>query len=75
MKYMSEPTGLKVQRVVRNSQAAAAGISANDVIVAIDGLKRQKPNKDPKNGSKLHMLKTTNNWMKTKPKIVSCISP
>ena len=39
MKYMSEPTGLKVQRVVRNSQAAAAGISANDVIVAIDGLK------------------------------------
>ncbi len=28
-----------MQRVVRNSQAAAAGISANDVIVAIDGLK------------------------------------
>jgi predicted metalloprotease with PDZ domain len=39
MKYAAEPTGLKVQRVVRNSQAAAAGISANDVIVAIDGLK------------------------------------
>lgn len=39
MKYMSEPAGLKVQRVVRNSQASSAGISANDVIVAIDGLK------------------------------------
>ncbi len=39
LKYVSEPTGLKVQRVVRNSQASEAGISANDVIVAIDGLK------------------------------------
>lgn len=39
LKYVSEPTGLKVQRVVRNSQASQAGISANDVIVAIDGLK------------------------------------
>lgn len=39
MKYVAEPTGLKVQRVVRNSQASQAGISANDVIVAIDGLK------------------------------------
>lgn len=39
MKYIAEPTGLKVQRVIRDSQASAAGIAANDVIVAIDGLK------------------------------------
>lgn len=39
IKYIAEPTGLKVQRVVRHSQASEAGISANDVIVAIDGIK------------------------------------
>ena len=37
--YIAEPTGLKVQRVTRGSQASAAGISAHDVIVAIDGIK------------------------------------
>lgn len=39
IKYIAEPAGLKVQRVIRNSQASVAGISANDVIVAIDGIK------------------------------------
>lgn len=39
LKVVAEPIGLKVQKVARNSQASGAGISANDVIVAIDGLK------------------------------------
>lgn len=39
LKVTTEPTGLKVSRVVRDSQASVAGISAHDVIVAIDGLK------------------------------------
>ena len=34
--------GLKVNRVQRNSPAASAGISAHDVIVAIDGIKADK---------------------------------
>ena len=33
------PLGLKVNRVQRNSPAASAGISAHDIIVAIDGIK------------------------------------
>ncbi|MCG3872186.1 M61 family peptidase [Psychrobacter sp. Ps7] len=33
------PAGLKVNRVTRASVAARAGISANDVIVALDGIK------------------------------------
>ena len=39
MKYSTDGLGLKVQRVVRQSPAAEAGISAQDVIIAIDGLK------------------------------------
>lgn len=39
MRTVSDNGGLKVQRVFRNSQASQAGISANDVIVAINGLK------------------------------------
>lgn len=39
IKVATDPSGLKVQKVARNSQASHAGISANDVIVAIDGLK------------------------------------
>ncbi|MFW2178418.1 MULTISPECIES: M61 family metallopeptidase [unclassified Moraxella] len=39
LKVVSDPSGLKVQRVVRGSQGSGAGISANDVIVAIDGIK------------------------------------
>ncbi|WP_230659113.1 M61 family metallopeptidase [Psychrobacter sp. I-STPA10] len=35
-------TGLKVARVLRDSVASQAGLSANDVIVAIDGLKANK---------------------------------
>ena len=33
------PAGLKVNRVQRNSAAAKAGLSAHDVIIAIDGIK------------------------------------
>ena len=33
------PAGLKVNRVLRDSVAAKAGISAHDVIIAIDGIK------------------------------------
>lgn len=36
------PMGLKVSRVLRDSVASAAGLSANDIIVAIDGLKADK---------------------------------
>ena len=36
---LSSNGGLKVQRVIRNSPASQAGISAHDVIVAIDGIK------------------------------------
>lgn len=36
------PAGLKVTRVLRDSVAAAAALSANDVIVAIDGIKADK---------------------------------
>ena len=39
MRCTETPAGLKVNRVQRNSVAAKAGISANDVIVAIDGIK------------------------------------
>ncbi|WP_201534851.1 M61 family metallopeptidase [Psychrobacter ciconiae] len=39
MRVEDTPSGLKVNRVLRDSIAAKAGISANDVIVAIDGLK------------------------------------
>lgn len=39
VKTVSDALGLKVQRVVRGSLAAQAGISAHDIIVAIDGLK------------------------------------
>lgn len=35
----SSPTGLVIQKVKRNSVASQAGLSANDVIVAIDGIK------------------------------------
>lgn len=33
------PAGLKINRVQRDSAAAKAGLSAHDVIVAIDGIK------------------------------------
>lgn len=36
------PEGLKVSKVLRGSVAAAAGLSAKDVIVAIDGIKADK---------------------------------
>lgn len=39
IKTVADPLGLKVQRVIRGSLAAQGGISANDVIVAIDGIK------------------------------------
>lgn len=39
MRYSETPLGLKVNRVSRNSAAAKAGISAHDVIIAIDGIK------------------------------------
>ncbi len=39
LKTTPDVLGLKVQRVIRNSQASDAGISANDIIIAIDGLK------------------------------------
>ncbi|MFK3867537.1 M61 family metallopeptidase [Psychrobacter faecalis] len=39
MRCSETPLGLKVNRVSRNSAAAKAGISAHDVIVAIDGIK------------------------------------
>ena len=39
MRCSETPAGLKVNRVQRDSIAAQAGISANDVIVAIDGIK------------------------------------
>ncbi|ALF59993.1 M61 family metallopeptidase [Psychrobacter urativorans] len=39
MRCSETPAGLKVNRVQRDSIAAKAGISANDVIVAMDGIK------------------------------------
>ena len=39
MRCTETPAGLKVNRVTRASVAASAGISANDVIVALDGIK------------------------------------
>lgn len=39
MRCTETPAGLKVNRVQRESAAAKAGISANDIIVAIDGIK------------------------------------
>jgi len=39
MRCSETPLGLKVNRVSRNSAAAKAGISAHDIIVAIDGIK------------------------------------
>ena len=39
MRCTETPSGLKVNRVQRGSMAAQAGISANDVIIAIDGIK------------------------------------
>ncbi len=39
MRCCETPLGLKVNRVNRDSAAAKAGISAHDVIVAIDGIK------------------------------------
>lgn len=39
MRCTETPAGLKVNRVQRASAAARAGISAHDVIVAIDGIK------------------------------------
>ena len=39
MRCSETPAGLKINRVTRDSVAANAGISAHDVIVAIDGIK------------------------------------
>nr|WP_227680734.1 PDZ domain-containing protein [Psychrobacter proteolyticus] len=39
MRCNESPAGLKVNRVMRDSIAARAGISAHDVIIAIDGIK------------------------------------
>ena len=39
MRCTDTPAGLTVNRVMRDSAAARAGISANDIIIAIDGIK------------------------------------
>ncbi len=39
MRCTETPAGLKVNRVARGSAAAKAGLSAHDVIIAIDGIK------------------------------------
>ncbi|WP_367106530.1 M61 family metallopeptidase [uncultured Psychrobacter sp.] len=39
MRYTETAAGLKITRVQRSSPAALAGISANDLIIAIDGIK------------------------------------
>lgn len=39
LKVTEKPEGLLIQQVRRDSTAAQAGLSANDVIIAIDGLK------------------------------------
>jgi predicted metalloprotease with PDZ domain len=39
MRCNETPAGLKVNRVTRDSVAARAGISAHDIIIAIDGIK------------------------------------
>lgn len=39
MRCSETPAGLKVNRVMRGSVAARAGISAHDIIIAIDGIK------------------------------------
>jgi len=39
MRCNETPAGLKVNRVMRGSVAARAGISAHDIIIAIDGIK------------------------------------
>ena len=39
MRCNDTPAGLKINRVMRDSVAARAGISAHDVIIAIDGIK------------------------------------
>ncbi|MDN3398115.1 PDZ domain-containing protein [Psychrobacter sp. APC 3426] len=39
MRCSDTPAGLKVNRVMRGSAAARAGISAHDVIIALDGIK------------------------------------
>lgn len=39
LKAQETPQGMQVQQVIRNSAAAKAGVSAQDVIIAINGLK------------------------------------
>lgn len=39
MRYSADTQGIKLQRVLRDGVAAQAGLSAHDVIIAIDGLK------------------------------------
>ena len=39
IRYSSDAQGIKLQRVLRDGVAAQAGLSAHDVIIAIDGLK------------------------------------
>lgn len=39
MRCTDTPAGLKISRVQRDSAAAKAGLSANDIIIAIDGIK------------------------------------
>ena len=39
MKVVDKPEGVLIQQIRRDGAAAQAGLSANDVILAIDGLK------------------------------------
>lgn len=39
LKYQEKETGLQIQSVERNSVGAKAGLSAHDILIAIDGLK------------------------------------
>lgn len=63
MKYTDQPQGVLVQQVLRDSVAARAGISAQDVIVAIDHLKassallNQYAERQPEQAKALHLFR------------------
>lgn len=63
MRYTDQPQGVLVQQVLRDSAAARAGVSAQDVIVAIDQLKatsallNQYAERQPEQARAVHLFR------------------